>query len=48
VTTSAYSRGLGYNPVATRPAKCAISTKKRAPTLSAISLNFFKINNPWV
>ena len=42
VTTSAYLVGFGYAPPATKPEKCAISTKKYAPTLSQISLNFLK------
>ena len=42
VTTSAYGIGLGCAPPATRPAMCAISTIKYAPTSSQISLNFLK------
>ena len=40
VTTSAKGTGLGYKPAAIKPATCAISTTKYAPTLSAMSLNF--------
>src|SRR3546814_2465287 len=36
VTTWACGSGLGYSPAATRPATCAMSTQKDAPTLSAI------------
>ena len=36
VTMSAYSQGLGCRPAATRPEKCAMSTRNSAPTLSAI------------
>ena len=42
VTTSAYLVGFGYAPPATSPEKCAISTKRYAPTLSQIALNFLK------
>ncbi len=37
VTTCACGSGLGYTPAAIRPATWAMSTKKIAPTLSAIS-----------
>jgi hypothetical protein len=37
VTTSACGTGEGYTPVADKPAKCAMSTMKMAPTSFAIS-----------
>ena len=37
VATWACGKGEGYRPVATNPAKWAMSTSKKAPTLSAIS-----------
>ena len=37
VTMSAYSKGLWAAFPATRPETCAMSTMRRAPTLSAIS-----------
>ena len=37
VTTSACGTGFGYAPAATRPATCAMSTKKYAPTDFAIA-----------
>ena len=37
VTTSAYGTGVGCRPAATRPAKCAMSTTRYAPTSSAIA-----------
>ena len=42
VTTSANGTGEGYRSAATNPDTWAISTKKYAPTSSAISLNFFQ------
>ena len=39
VTTSAWGKGLGCAPVATRPAICAISTMSLAPTPCAIAAN---------
>ena len=37
VVTSAICTGLGYSPVATRPATWAMSTNSQAPTASAMS-----------
>ena len=37
VVTSAIPTGLGCTPAATRPAMCAMSTIRRAPTSSAIA-----------
>ena len=42
VTTSANGTGFGWRPVATRPAKWAMSTMSRAPTRSAIRRNSAK------
>ena len=42
VATSAWGKGEGCWPPATRPAKCAMSTIRSAPTESAISRNFAK------
>jgi hypothetical protein len=40
VTKSQCSTGFGCKPAATRPAKCAMSQSRSAPTSSAISRNF--------
>jgi hypothetical protein len=37
VTTWAWPKGEGCSPAATSPAKCAMSTRKVAPTSSAIA-----------
>ncbi len=39
VVTSAICTGLGYRPAATRPATCAMSETRYAPTWSAIARN---------
>ena len=36
VMTSAYSKGEGTTPAATRPEMCAMSARRYAPTLSQI------------
>ena len=42
VTTSQYGTGLGCSSAATRPAKCAMSAIRSAPTESAISRKRWK------
>jgi hypothetical protein len=42
VTIGACGTGDGYTPPATSPAKCAMSTRKMAPTSSAIERNASK------
>ena len=39
VTKSQCGTGFGWSPAATRPAKCAMSQRRKAPTSSAISRN---------
>ena len=46
VTTWACGNGLGMRPAATRPAKCAMSTRKCAPTSSAMARNAGEIDLP--
>ena len=46
VTTWAWPNGEGCSPAATRPAKCAMSTRNRAPTSSQIARNRAKSMMP--
>ena len=42
---SAYSHGFGCTPAATRPEKCAMSTRNIAPTESAICAEALEIDD---